>query len=237
MKTILPTITIDNIVVCEDIDGSRKYVVGDHDYDYDDSYNDYCGHFYTFHRRYFFGERHSYKDSLDFWEDFYKMLSMECPSNIAECEVVAHSLENYCFIPVYAIIHGSIYLSSTDPKDPWDSGRVGLIYCSKDDYNKYFLRKDDPDWKTKYLQYANDWLEEENDLINGQTYGFIITDAKELEPYKEVVSRLYPNAWLSNLRKAIMAHEEESCFGFHGDYEKLLLEFLRDEGLSIVEVL
>ena len=236
MKVITP-ITIDNVVACVDDEGNKKYIVGDYDDTYGDIYRDYCGHFYTFHPRYSIGECHRFRETMDFWKDFFKQLGKDCPDTKEECWLLANSLSDYCFVPVYAIIHGTIYLSLSDPQDPWDSCLVGLIYCSNDDYNRYFLDKNNPDWKIKYKEYAKDWIEEENDVLNGQTYGFIIADASELEPYKDAVESFYPEAWTKNLRKAVMAHEELSCFGFHGDYEKLLMEFLKDEGLRIEEVL
>ena len=235
MKTI--PITIDNILECLDSEGNKKYVVGDYDDTYGDAYRDYCGHFYTFHPRYSIGESHSYRKTMDFWKDFFDSIGKECPTTKEDCWALANFVDDYCFVPVYAFIHGTIYLSLSDPKDRWDSCCIGLIYCSKDDYNKYFLDKDNPDWKTKYKEYANDWIEEENDSLNGQTYGFVIADANELAPYKNAVENLYPDAWVKNLRKAVLAHEESSCFGFHGDYEKLITEFIKEEGLSIVEIL
>ena len=57
----------------------------------------------------------------------YKLESM----TIDQLEKLAH--KHYLFLPVYGKEHGGLTISTRSFGDEWDSGRIGFIYCLKDE--------------------------------------------------------------------------------------------------------
>lgn len=78
--------------------------------------DDNLGTMYCFHRRYRLGDETEIKDPGKF-NDWLQ----ENKENIV------------CKLPLYLYDHSGICMSTTDFNDPWDSGKVGFIVCTKDD--------------------------------------------------------------------------------------------------------
>lgn len=71
-----------------------------------------------FHKRYDLGDKHEVDgDAYSSWEEMEEAL-------LADGEIVAMK-------PLYLLDHGSIAISTKDFNDRWDSGRLGLVYITK----------------------------------------------------------------------------------------------------------
>jgi hypothetical protein len=71
-----------------------------------------------FHRRYHIGDEH--KLTVD------------------EARKIEKDTRKYVSLPLYMMDHGSIALSTTPFSSAWDSGRLGLIYVSRDAIRKEY---------------------------------------------------------------------------------------------------
>jgi hypothetical protein len=95
-------------------------------------------------------------------------------------------------LPVYMLDHSGLSLSTISFNDPWDSGQIGFIYCTRKDLQENFITEEISDEQYKL---ALDCLRGEVDTygqyINGEVYGYII----------------YRND-----------QEVDACWGFYGDY-------------------
>lgn len=59
--------------------------------------------------------------------------------------------ENGVYLTVYAYIHSGIALSTKPFDCPWDSGRLGYIWCSLEKARKEWSLRPDADWSTKLM--------------------------------------------------------------------------------------
>ena len=87
------------------------------------------GTMYCFHRRYRLGDETEIKDPGRF-NDWLQ----ENKERIV------------CKLPLYLYDHSGICMATTDFNDPWDSGKVGFIVCTKDDIER---------WNNKNLSVEN----------------------------------------------------------------------------------
>ena len=80
--------------------------------------------------------------------------------------------ENLISLPVYMYDHSGITIRTTPFSCPWDSGQVGVIYCTKEWGNKV--------WGNKGKEAAMRCMEGEirtlNDYLTGEVYGWEIID-------------------------------------------------------------
>jgi len=87
-------------------------------------------------------------------------------------------------LPVYAYIHSGTVLNTTGFSCPWDSGKCGIIYISKDKALKEWGRKR---MSAKFEKKVEDLLraevQEYSDFCAGECYGYTVTteDGTELE--------------------------------------------------------
>lgn len=109
------------------------------------------------------------------------------------------------WLPIYLYDHSGITINTTGFSCPWDSGQVGVIYCTKEDAIKEFGNKV---CTAKVREKALKWLEGEiEDLdtyLTGEVYGYRVLDK--------------------------LGEEVHSCWGFYGDSDYCL-----QEGESFVE--
>lgn len=105
---------------------------------------------------------------------------------------------------IYAYVHGGVALSTTPFSCPWDSGMAGFITISRDKIIAEY-GNDSAESREKARQCLKSETETWNQYLNGEVYGFIITDESG-----EIV---------------------DSCGGFYGDYEGYLME----EAKSIID--
>lgn len=103
---------------------------------------------------------------------------------------------------VYMYEHGQIAFKTAPFSDPWDSGKLGLIYITAEGIAELGDQTDEG------IEAAlNGELETYAQYVNGDVYGYIITDQYEEEP------------------------EDSSCWGYYG-YDSAL-----DEAKAVVDSL
>jgi hypothetical protein len=86
---------------------------------------------------------------------------------------------NWVF-PVYMLDHSGTKLSLNRFNDKWDSGRVGFICLSESDVFSNFALG--TDWDEKARQVAEEELEEYDNWMNGNVFGFrVFEDTEEIE--------------------------------------------------------
>lgn len=131
---------------------------------------DHLGIMLCWHRRYSLGDSHPYDTPREFTES-------------------AAAKDIFVCLPVYLLDHSGLYVSVNDFQDPWDSGQLGFIYCTKKDAQKWFDNPDVTEDEIKKELTAE--VEEYNDYLNGAWYGFCI--------------------------EGLDGEVEDSCGGFHYD--------------------
>lgn len=105
-------------------------------------------------------------------------------------------------IPVHAYEHGGITISASGRRAGWDSfdsGQLGFVYVSNSDvYKEFNVTKITPEIREKVEQRLISEVEEYDNYLTGQVYGFIIEDEND--------------------------EELDSCWGYLGDYKYCLDE-------------
>lgn len=117
---------------------------------------DHLGTLLAWHRRYDLGDNNDYPEPDDFFES-------------------EEAKRIYASLPVYMLDHSCIRLSCNsfrycDP-DGWDSGRLGIIYCTEEQAKKWLGENCTPEQATKEL-YGE--IEEYDTYLNSEYYGFVI---------------------------------------------------------------
>lgn len=143
----------------DDIESPRDYYADDN-----------IGKMICFHNRYDLGDKHDFKSPSEF-EEWYE----------------EHQNKIVAIMPLYLLDHTELYMSTTDFNDPWDSGQVGYIYCTKESLENHGYNEDTPIEEIKYMldfevQQYSDWL-----CGNPQYYGFSITDEDDNTIYNQGV--------------------------------------------------
>lgn len=135
----------------DDVDSPREY---------DKDFN--IGHMICFHSRLNLGDEHEFKNPQEF-QEWYKKNKRK---------IVA-------ILPLYLLDHSGLSISTTPFNDPWDSGQVGYIYCTKEDLKKQFLSDDEE--KEYYEQILDDEVILYDQWLSGEPpyYAFRITDEND----------------------------------------------------------
>lgn len=117
----------------------------------------------------------------------------------------ATDLDEYIWLPVYAFVHGSVALNTTGFSCPWDSGQIGVIRVLKSKVLKEY------GWKrlskarvARIEKYLNNEIEVYNQYLNGEVYGFEVTD--------------------------LTGQHVDSCWGFYETPEQIAEEALKNVG-------
>lgn len=114
---------------------------------------DHLGTMLCWHRRYTLGDENPYDNPQEFEE-----------SNAAKNMFVC--------LPVYMLDHSGLFFSVNDFRDPWDSGQLGIIYCTKEEAQKWYGKEDVSPDEAKCELIAE--VENYNEYMNGSWYGFYI---------------------------------------------------------------
>lgn len=104
--------------------------------------------------------------------------------------------KHYLILPLYLYDHSGITMSTGRFSDPWDSGQVGWIYCTKkkavEEFGKKVLTKA---VREKALKYLESEVETYDQYLTGDVYGYVIENSD--------------------------GDDVDSCWGFFGlDYRK-----------------
>ena len=130
----------------------------DYSYDANPRHDDNLGTMVCFHGRYSLGDKNEFKTPHELveWLETNK-------KNIA------------CVLPLYLLDHSGLCMSTTDYHNPWDSGQVGMIYCTKKDVEKFGLKDRSREQIAKIL---TDEVEEYSNYLSGYPpyYYFCLRD-------------------------------------------------------------
>lgn len=108
-------------------------------------------------------------------------------------------------LPIYLYDHSGITINTTGFSCPWDSGKVGVIYCTKALAIKEFGKKlCTTKVREKALERLKGEIKDLDQYIQGNVYGFQVFNAA--------------------------GEEEHSCWGYYGD-----VDYCMSEGESFVE--
>ena len=82
-------------------------------------------------------------------------------------------------LPVYAMVHGGSSISTTAYNCPWDSGRSGWVYCTREKAIAEFGRKIlSAAVKERTLNCLRGEVETFNQYLAGEVYGYIVERAE-----------------------------------------------------------
>ena len=157
---------------------------------------DNLGTMVCFHNRYGLGDKHNY--TFSGWDNVEK--------DIIRNENVG------VMLPLYLFDHSGITMNTTGFSCPWDSGKVGFIFISKEKMLKEYGGKIvTQTLKDKVEGYLKSEVETYDQYLTGDVYGYRVSEVKTCSEGHE--------------------HEEEldSCWGYYGQENCML------EGVGIVE--
>lgn len=120
---------------------------------------DNLGTMVCWHKRYNLGDQHEYDSPQDFYEsEGYKNALV--------------------ILPVYLYDHSGIAISNTDFGDRWDSGQIGYIFVTKEEVQREYGSEVTEAMKELIRERLIDETELYNKYLQGECYGFRITDEK-----------------------------------------------------------
>jgi hypothetical protein len=152
---------------------------------------DNVGKMVCFHRRYSLGDKHNFQSPEDF-KEWYE-------ENKEDIAVI---------LPLYLYDHSGITMRTSSFGDPWDSGQVGYIYCTKaqtkEEWGNYYPDETEEQINERARKYLIGEVETYDQYLTGQVYGY----------------RLFSNAKLYCTtcgQKTEEDAEKDACWGFYGD--------------------
>jgi hypothetical protein len=125
--------------------------------------DDNLGTMVCFHRNYNLGDKHDYRSSnYDSWDEMEKDIKRN---------------ENICIIlPVYMYDHSGITINTTGFSCPWDSGRIGFIFVSKEKVREWFgVKRIDSKLRDRVKDYLVSEIDTYDKYLTGSVYGYKIT--------------------------------------------------------------
>lgn len=133
-----------------------------------------------FHRGYNLGDKHNYRHQVY--------------SGWGEMERAIIKNEDAAIIlPLYLYDHSGITMNTTGFSCPWDSGRVGFIFISREKIRKeYSVKRISKKLIERVREYLVNEVKTYDQYLTGDVYGYRITDTETGE-------------------------EVDSCWGYYGD--------------------
>lgn len=186
-------------------------------------------------------------EDLEWIFEILRLFSLE------DYEVILEHIPDVAFYKVYMYDHSGYSFSLDSFNDPWDSGTLGCFLCTKEE----FASGDSPDWKKRYREVCESYLDELNLIERGCCWGFTCAPAKKVkesceEVFKQLTEELTKEhadaisfgvamqqsipALPSSFRDWIKEDQTDSCWGFiYDSYDKALEEYLECQmGLEFV---
>ena len=113
--------------------------------------------------------------------------------------------EHVCIKFIYMFDHSGITISVDDFRDAWDSGVVGIIYMDKQTTLDNFPNADEVSWYMIAEQHLRDEVNEYDQWINGDIYGYCLEKLvkcehcnHEVEEHIDSMGGFYGNDILTN---------------------------------------
>lgn len=129
---------------------------------------DNLGTMVCFHRRYTLGDKDHGFSNID---DDYSNIDSDYYEKMH-----SNKVGEFVQLPLYLYDHGGITISTKPFNDPWDSGQVGFIYCTKKRALEWCCGEDD--WRQKTIEVLHQEVKEYDLFLTGQTYGYTIENAE-----------------------------------------------------------
>ena len=182
--------------------------------------NDNLGKMICFHRRYTLGDDHDYRNPEQVVAELTGVDADELGMGELNDDLGDGSKYRIIWEPLYLYDHSGITMKTTPFSDRWDSGQVGIIYCTYADILKNFgIEPIKPEtWEpTKEViaqveRILESEVKEYDHYLTGSVYGYRVFGP---DPDLDPLSELEPDDdeyWSED--------EEGSCWGFYGDYDK-----------------
>lgn len=141
---------------------------------------DNIGKMVCWHRHYGLGDEHNYDSAREFLEDLAIELSRLEYNEIVSCshfELLDIIKKRAVILPIYMYEHSGIAINTTGFSCPWDSGCVGWIYCTHEDFLKNTMYTEqelfDEGIAEKMLQAE---VEVYGHYLSGEVFGFVLED-------------------------------------------------------------
>lgn len=169
---------------------------------------DNTGRIVTWHKRYTLGDEQPDMTPGEWLADLAgEHVGANDPELIPGKHVARIIDKHFVMLPIYMYDHSGIALSTGPFGDPWDSGQVGFIYCTK---------KDAVD-KCGSVEQAKENMRGEirtyGQYINGEVFGFVLEEADVCDKGHEHWEKV------------------DSCWGFYGSdpKENGMMEHMNEE--------
>lgn len=149
---------------------------------------DNLGTMVCFHKRYTLGDKDHGVSHQQFgsWDEMEEYLVKEKHAAVV--------------LPMYMYDHSGITVNTKGFSCPWDSGRIGFIYVSREKLMKeYSVKKISASLKKKVTEYLEGEVKTYDQWLTGDVYGFKI--------YKEAKCDKCGH---------VGEEKEDSCYGFYG---------------------
>jgi hypothetical protein len=149
---------------------------------------DNMGKMICFHKRDNYGDKHNIKsDDYDSWEEMEKDLR--------------ENHDAHTILPIYMYEHSGVTISTSPFSDYFDSGRLGLIYCTNADAKELEQTYSGQDIAERAEVLLKGEIETYNQYLSGDIYGYRIFKISKCDQGHE--------------------HQEQldSCWGYYGEDE------------------
>lgn len=149
---------------------------------------------------------------------------------IGQSMSILKELDNYCIMPLYLLDHSGITMSVSSFNDPWDSGCVGYISCTRDRAMELWCKKPEDfstptEWKERAKEEMTGEVKTYDIFIRGDVFGVIIEKCiatqEDLEIWGDDITELSDGCF----------DDYESCWGFFYDHdaEDFVTDIIGDE--------
>ncbi len=202
---------------------------------------DNLGKMICFHGRYNLGDKHSYSDPDDLFMELCERLPNR-KDHHPVTELLGDGSEfRIVWEPLYLYDHSGITMRTTPFSCPWDSGQVGIIYCTYEDLAKSLGLDHWAEAGAKWVPTKEQIEQGESILkgevetydtyIRGEVLGFQIyapdEEAQNVEEDEDPPTEDDDEFWMDD--------EEDSCWGFFGkdaaiEAAKEAIDAIVDEG-------
>ncbi len=152
---------------------------------------DNFGHMICFHSRYNLGDKHD--------------MSLEDAKELEKSKDVIS-------LPLYLYDHSGLTIRTYPFSCPWDSGKIGFVYVTKEEVRKeYSCKLVTKKIKEKVINLLRSEVEEYDNYLTGEVYGYRIVDDNEEE--RDSCWGFFGNEWremiLSDCKQMIDYYVEE----------------------------
>lgn len=140
----------------------------------------------------------------------YNLSDEGAPVDVEGAQYIEHS-DRYFSLPVYLYDHSGIAISTSSfvgraHHAEWDSGKLGIIYVSKDDVRKeYNVKRITKKIEESVLRVLNGEIETYNQYLMGDIWGFVVE--------KEEIYTADDGDTITEWEHV------DSCWGFYGEEE------------------